>query len=79
MENFVIIAGIATFLNFAIIYYKFMHQRYLSAAIDTGVLVVSAMLFLGSMSGMSIAMIASMLFSLFLFIVPPKTDKSVIW
>lgn len=77
MESFVLIAGVATFINFAVIYWKTMNGRIVSATIDGAVLFTAGFIFMGTMAGMSIAMVASSLFSLFLAIFPPSWEKKV--
>lgn len=68
-----LLAGaIATAFNFLIILYKFQRQKYLHAALDLCLFVVIAVLFSGTITGLQIGMIASMLVSLYLLISPPK-------
>ena len=68
----VAIVGIATAFNFAILKWKFEHDRILDMSLDIGVLVAVSWLFSGSAVGIAIAMVASMLMSLFLLVFPPK-------
>lgn len=68
----IVVAGIATMFNFAIIKWKLENERYLDTTIDVGVLATVSYMFAGTISGLSIAMIASMLMSLFLLYSPPR-------
>lgn len=68
----IIIAAIATFFNFAIILWKIRNQRWLDASIDGTILFIICILTAGSVAGMQMGMIASMLMSVYLLIFPPK-------
>lgn len=70
--SLVILAAIATFFNFIIILWKVRTERYLDAMLDTSILFAIAYLYQGTVTGMQIGMIASMLVSLYLLIKPPK-------
>jgi hypothetical protein len=70
--SFIIGGALATFLNFAIIKWKLEHNRYLDSTIDIGVFSVSSYMFMGTITGLSISMIASALMSIYLLISPPK-------
>ena len=72
--EFILIAGLATFINFAVIYVKFNKEMYANAILDVAVFATIAWLFSGTLGGMSIGMIASALFSMLLLIVPPKFE-----
>jgi hypothetical protein len=66
------IAGIATFINIFIIYIKALKGNYEHAMLDGAVFFGMAYLFSGSVTGLTASMISSALFSLTLFIFPPK-------
>ena len=72
MDYTIIFGSIATTFNVIIIYYKFTHDKIMSGAIDIAVLVALSWLFIGTISGLSIGMIASFFFSIYLLISPPK-------
>jgi hypothetical protein len=72
MDYTIIFGSIATTFNVIIIYYKFTHDKIMSGAIDIAVLVALSWLFIGTISGLSIGMIASFFFSIYLLIAPPK-------
>ena len=59
------IAGFATFFNFAILRWKFEHNRIADGILDLSTLGIIVFFTAGTMSGMIIGMIASMLFSLY--------------
>ena len=68
----ILIAAIATFFNFIVIYVKFQREQYLGGIIDLGMFVGVSILFIGTMQGMVIGMIASALMSIYLLFSPPK-------
>ena len=68
----VLLIGIATFFNFVAIKWKIEHKRWGDAAIDIAVATTAAYIFGGTMTGMSIAMVASALMSLYLLRYPPR-------
>ena len=70
--TFVLIGGIATFINFAVIKWKLEKERYLDVAVDAGTLTVISYLFMGTATGLAISMMASALMSVFLLAFPPK-------
>ncbi len=72
MELIISIGALATSMNVIIIYYKFTHNKIVSASLDILVLVVLSWLFMGTMAGLSIGMISSFIFSIYLLILPPK-------
>lgn len=73
-----VISSIATAFNFLIILWKFNHERYIDAILDFVIFVVIALLFAGTITGLQIGMIASMLVSLYLLINPPKINTKAI-
>ena len=64
--SIVVIAGLATMFNFAILKWKFENNRVADAVLDLIVLGVITWSFAGSMTGMVIGVVGSMLFSLYL-------------
>jgi hypothetical protein len=75
MDYTILFGSIATTFNIIIIYYKFTHEKIMSAVIDIAVLVILSWLFMGTVSGLSIGMIASFFFSVYLLIQPPKEQS----
>ena len=71
-ENLAITAGVATAINFMVIYLKIRWHLYESALIDAGVLIGVSYLFFGTLTGMTAGMIASVIFSIILLIFPPN-------
>jgi hypothetical protein len=69
MDNIIVYGSIATAFNIVVIYYKFTHHKLQSAVVDTAVLVILSILFAGTVSGLSIGMIASFVFSIYLLII----------
>ena len=69
-----LIVSIAVFLNFALLLWKFNHERYADLLIDICVLCALAYLFGGTMGGMTIALCAGAMMSLYLLVSPPKFD-----
>jgi len=66
MIELIIVAGIAVFFNFAILKWKFDNNRKLDASLDLAVLAIITAITAGTMSGMAIGMIGSMMFSIYL-------------
>jgi hypothetical protein len=66
------VAGIATFINIFIIYIKALRGHYEHAMLDGAVFFGMAYMFSGTITGLTSSMISSALFSLTLFIFPPK-------
>ena len=62
----ILLIGLATFFNFAIILHKFKKGNVANALLDTGIFAVICTLFSSSTSALAIGMIASMLFSIYL-------------
>ena len=73
-SSIVVIAGLATMFNFAILKWKFENNRVADAVLDLIVLGVITWSFAGSMTGMVIGVVGSMLFSLYLLWSPFKLD-----
>ena len=66
-----ILVGLATAFNFIIIKWKIEKSRAADATLDIGVMVALGWMFGGTMSGMVVAMIASVAVSLYLLKYPP--------
>ena len=66
--------GVSVFINIAVLKWKIEHDRGADAALDAGVLVLLGWLFSNTISGLAIASIASMAFSMYLLVSPPKLD-----
>ena len=67
-----LIMGAATFLNFALLKWKLQKNRFADFALDLVVLVALSYMFGGTLTGMSIAMVAGFMMSLYLAFSPPK-------
>jgi len=72
--EFMLIAAIATAFNFLIILWKFSKKRHLDGGLDLLIFVVIAILFSGTITGLQIGMIASMIVSLYLLVKPPRIN-----
>jgi len=64
--------GVVAGINWLIIYLKFKKSMYMNAFIDIGAFVIFTMLAKGTLGGLVIATIASLIVSIGLFISPPK-------
>lgn len=72
--SIILIIGVATFFNFAVILHKVNKKQYMNAAIDFAVFISISLLFSGSISALSVGMIASFLFSVYLIFKKPKIE-----
>jgi len=70
--GFIIIASLATVFNFIIVKIKLENHRWADAIVDISVALVLGSMFMGTMIGMSIAMMSSALMSIYLWYYPPK-------
>ena len=70
MEALVI--GIATAFNFIVIMFKFKRGRWEDAIFDTLIFIVISYMFAGTISGMSVGMVASAVVSIWLWFDPPN-------
>ena len=70
--SIVLIAGIAGFINFAVIYYKWDKGQTTSASLDALILALTFWLFSGTLGALAIGVISSALFSIFLIAKPPR-------
>jgi hypothetical protein len=64
--------GIATAFNFIVILFKFKRHRYEDACFDLATFVAISYMFAGTISGMSVGMVASAIISIWLWFDPPK-------
>jgi len=71
----ILIAGFAMFFNFAILKWKFSNGRIADGVLDASVLGIIMFVTAGSMTGMAIGVVGSMLFSLFLLWSPFNLDS----
>jgi hypothetical protein len=67
-----LIIGIATAFNFIIIKWKIEKTRYGDAILDISSILTLAYIFGGTLGGMMVAMIASVIISLYLYKYPPN-------
>ena len=66
------VIGIATAFNFIVILFKFRRHRYEDACFDLAVFIAISYMFAGTISGMSVGMVASAIVSIWLWFDPPK-------
>lgn len=66
------VIGIATAFNFIVILFKFKRHRYEDAFFDLAVFIAISYMFAGTISGMSVGMVASAIVSIWLWFNPPK-------
>ena len=66
------IIGIATAFNFIVIIFKFKRMRYEDACFDITIFAIITWMFAGTISGMSVGMVASAIVSIWLWFDPPK-------
>ena len=78
-SSIIILAGIATFFNVAMIMHKFQKGDNANALIDFGVLAGVMYIFKGSFSALAVGVIASALFSVYLLFKPLDTTKFEDW
>lgn len=69
---YILVIGVFTALNFIFIKWKISKGRYSDATLDIGAFIALNWMFGGTMSGMSIAMVASAIFSVYLYYSPPS-------
>lgn len=67
-----VVIGIATAFNFIVILFKFKRHRYEDACFDLVIFTVISYMFAGTISGMSVGMVASAIVSIWLWFDPPK-------
>lgn len=66
------VIGIATAFNFIVILFKFKRHRYEDAFFDLAIFIAISYMFAGTISGMSVGMVASAIVSIWLWFDPPK-------
>lgn len=66
------VIGIATAFNFIVILFKFKKHRYEDACFDLCIFTIISWMFAGTISGMSVGMVASAIVSIWLWFDPPK-------
>lgn len=71
-----VLIGIVSALNLIIILIKFKKGRIQNGVFDTALFVLLAFMFSGSYGGMVVAMISSLIISLYLFVSPPEFFKA---
>lgn len=67
-----LIISVAVFLNFGLLVWKWNAKRYGDLLVDVGTLVALSYLFGGTMGGMTIALCAGAMMSIFLIFYKPK-------
>lgn len=72
-----IILGIMTFFDFAILKWKLEHARYGDFALDLLMLTIVVSFFHGSMTTMIIGIVAQFIMSFYLLISPPKFTRTI--
>lgn len=73
-----LVIGVVTAVNMIVILLKFKHGRLEDAIFDVALLTTVTVLFAGSYGGMVVAMIASMIISIYLYANPPKFFKGAL-
>ena len=63
----VLVIGLATAFNFIVILAKFKQERYIDALIDITIFIAISSMFTGTISGMSVGMVGSMVVSIWLY------------
>ena len=71
----VLVIGICTAFNFIVILFKISRNRILDALLDVITFIAISALFTGTISGMSVGMVASATVSIYLWFRPPKFPK----
>lgn len=80
-----LIMGLATAFNFLVLKHKLEHKRYADVAYDAAALLTLTLIFGGTLGGMTIAMVAGLVISIYLYYMPPKKpkwdkkQKTIIW
>ena len=73
----ILLGGIATAFNFIIILHKIRKGRITDSIIDLFSAIILGGMFVGTLTGMSIAMMASMFISIYLFFYPIDMLNSI--
>ena len=72
--GFILLAAVATAINFIFLKYKLEKKRYSDFITDIATMLVLGMLFAGTMGGLAIAMLAGFIISVYLWFRPPDTQ-----
>jgi len=78
MLSLVLLISFLAFVTYVIFLEKIKRKKYESLIIDALMFVITSLLFAGSLIGMSIAFVSSVLFSIYLFFFEPKWIKKLI-
>jgi len=78
MLSLVLLVSFLAFITYVIFLEKIKRKKYESLIIDALMFIVTSLLFAGSLIGMSIAFVSSVLFSIYLFFFEPKWIKKLI-
>jgi len=78
MLSLVLLVSFLAFITYVIFIEKIKRRKYESLFIDVLMFLVTSLLFAGSLVGMSIAFVSSVLFSIYLFFFEPKWIKKLI-
>ena len=78
MLSLVLLISFLAFVTYVIFLEKIKRKKYESLIIDALMFVITSLLFAGSLIGMSIAFVSSVLFSVYLFFFEPKWIKKLI-
>lgn len=73
-----ILLGIATAFNFLILKVKLEQGRILDLIFDIAALIALNAMFAGTLGGMAIAMVGSLIISITLFLFPPRIFKRTV-
>jgi len=73
----ILLAGIATAFNFVIILHKLRNGRIMDSMVDLGTAIALSGMFVGTLTGMSIAMMASAIISIYLWFYPMEIMSKV--
>jgi len=79
MVGSILLVGVATAFNAGVIMHKVRNGRAVDALVDVAVTATMSAIFAGTLGGQAIAMIASLLFSIYLWFVPvvlPEFDMT---
>lgn len=72
-----VLIGLVSAFNMLIIKFKVDRKRYQDAFFDSALMVLLAYMFSGSFGGMVVAMVASLVISVFFFLSPPKFTNTL--
>ena len=72
-----LLVGTATAFNAGVILHKVREGRYADSLVDVGVNVMLSTLYAGTLGGMAIAMVASLIFSMYLWFYPVEVPERI--